>query len=126
MKILVNIDGHVDLEAPIQMTDEQREKFIEFFKKMFSGVETGKVREKTKSMGERDIAPKKWTIDELHLLVGPDNNQILAEKMGRTTMSVGMERGHFVPEFMTWAKSKGYTFPVKKEMVREFMEERSG
>lgn len=46
MKILVYDTGHVDLEAPIHMTDRQREEFIEFFKKFFQNdVEVTNIEE---------------------------------------------------------------------------------
>ena len=124
MKILIK-DGYVDFEAPIQMTDYQREKFIKFMKKMFpSDFKTREVSEKSKEMGEREASPKKWTINEYSLLLSPKSNKELAKKLGRTEMSVKMERGHFVPEFMVWAKKKGYALSEDKKIIQEFLDKK--
>jgi len=125
MKILTYESGYVDLEAPIQMTEEQREKFIEFFKKTFPGnVETYEKKEKTKNLGERDVDQKKWTVDNLELLLSPSSNSDLAAKMDRTEMGVKMQRGHFVPGFLVWLKKKGYSLPANKKLIKEYMNEK--
>jgi len=125
MKILTYDSGYVDLEAPIQMTEEQREKFIEFFKKTFPGnVETYEKKEKTKNLGERDVDQKKWTVDNLELLLSPSSNSDLAAKMDRTEMGVKMQRGHFVPGFLVWLKKKGYSLPANKKLIKEYMNEK--
>jgi hypothetical protein len=124
VRILVNVEGYVDFEAPVQMTDEQGEKFISFLKGIFPDLKTREVKEKTKSVGGREFSPKKWSVDECYLLLSPDFNAVLGDKMSRSEMSVRMERGHFVPEFLCWAKKKGYSFPVSKKVVQEFIEER--
>lgn len=125
MKILMYKSGDVDLEVPIRMTEEQREKLIEFLKKMFPGnVEIYAKEEKTKKFGEREVDPKKWTIDDCTLLLSPNSNSDLAAKMDRTEMSVKMQRGHFVPEFLVWLKKKGYSLPADKNLLKEYMREK--
>ena len=128
MKIITHEDGYVDLEAPINMSDEQIENFISFMKSLFPGIEVEDIEEPIKDVGDREITQKNWTVDELTLLLGPNDNDELATKMGRTSMSVLMQRGHFVPEFMVWAKKKGYTYTPKsvdKKLVEKFVKERS-
>lgn len=121
MRIFVK-DKYVDFEAPIQMTEEQRKKFISFLREEFTELEIQEnVNEKTKEMGEREITTKKWTAEELALLMSPASNEELAAETERSVMSIKMERGHFVPEFMVWAKRKGYSLPVKIEVVKEFL-----
>lgn len=124
MKILVYDSGYIDIEAPIYMSDEQREKFIEFFEKMFpNDVEVVEKEEKSKEFGEREINLKAWTIDEYELLLSPNSNEDLAFKMDRTEMSVKMQRGYFVPTFLAWLKKKGYSKP-NKNLIKEFLKER--
>ncbi|MFH1828720.1 MAG: hypothetical protein ABH824_05680 [Nanoarchaeota archaeon] len=122
--IILTKDEFVDFEAPIQMTEDQREKFISFMKELFGKVETEMVEEKSKEMGEREVTAKKWTSEELALLLSPASNEELATKTERSVMSIKMERGHFVPEFMGWAKRKGYSLPVKLEVIEEFLKRR--
>ena len=122
MKILTK-DQYVDFEAPIQMTDEQRKQFVSFMKSEFEDLETEEVEEKTKEMGEREITSKHWSTKELSLLLSPEGNNELAAKTDRSVMSIKMMRGHFVPEFMVWARKKGYSLPVKLEVIEEFLKE---
>lgn len=124
MKILVK-DEYIDFEAPIQITDEQRKKFILFLKKLFGDIDTQEgVKEKTKKMGEREVTARKWTPEELSMLMSPIGNEELAVKTERSVMSIKMERGHFVPEFMIWAKRNGYSLPIKIEVIKEFLKQR--
>lgn len=125
MKIWVYKSGLVDLEAPIQMKEDQREKFVEFFKKMFpNDIEVHYREEKTKKFGTKEVEQKKWIIDEYALLLTPNDNSNLAARMGRTEMSVRMQRGHFVSDFLVWLKKKGYSLPVDKTLIKEYMEEK--
>ena len=116
-------NGYVDFEAPIQMTEEQKNKFLSFMKKEFIDIETTDVEEKTKEMGDRTITGKKWTPDECSLLLSPETNAELSAKTERSIMSIKMMRGHFVPEFMVWAKKKSYSLPVKLDVIKEFLKE---
>jgi len=124
MRILTK-DQHLDFEAPIQMTEYQRKKFVLFMKGLFNDLEIQEnVNEKTKEMGEREVTTKKWTSEELSLLMSSISNEELAAKTERSVMSIKMMRGHFVPEFMVWAKRKGYSLPVKIGVIKEFLKQR--
>ena len=70
------------------------------------------------------MTTKKWTSEELSLLMSTISNEELAAKTERSVMSIKMMRGHFVPEFMVWAKRKGYSLPVKIEVIKEFLKQR--
>lgn len=127
MKIFAS-KTHTDLEAPIQMTEIQLEKFIECMQKMFPyiGVDYG-IREASKVMPDyRDRPHIKWSIDDYLTLLEPKSNEEIEEKLGRTEMSVKMKRGAFVPDFYSWMSSMGYISPITKEMVEEFLEEKGG
>lgn len=129
MRILVNNEEYVDLEAPINMSDRQIEKFVSFMKSSFSGIETLEVKEPVKEFAIGTGDKKDWNnVDELSLLLGPDDNDTIASKTGRNEMSVRMKRGDFVKEFMAWAKKKGYAYSprsVEKKVVKEFLQEAS-
>jgi len=125
MKIFAS-KTHIDLEAPIQMTETQQEKFIKFMKKMFMNVSVDyDIWEATKIMpDDMDRTNIKWTIDDYLTLLEPKSNKQIEEKLGRTEMSVKMKRGSFVPDFYSWMCSKGYTSPITKEKIEEFFEGR--
>jgi hypothetical protein len=124
MRILTKND-YVDFEAPIQMTEEQRKKFVSFFKNLFVDVKISEVKEKSKEMGKRTITNKDWTPEEFSLLLSPKTNEELSVKTERSMMSIKMMRGHFVPEFMVWAKKKGYSLPVKFDVIKEYLKEQN-
>mgnify|MGYP000287456680 CR=1 FL=1 len=125
MKILVTAEGLVDFEAPIVMTEEQKEKFIKFCKENFQNVEVVEgVREKVPNRNRVNVERKKWTIDEYLQLFSSDSNEELAKKLKRSLLSVQMMRSSFVPEVLAWAKEKGRSFPPTKEMIEEFLKER--
>ncbi len=122
MKIFVS-KTHIDLEAPIQMTEEQLEKFIDFFEKLFSDVEINEVMEPDREPpGSGERIP--WTVDHYMALLKPGNNEEIAMEIGRSDMSVRMQRGSFVPEFISWMNKKGYSAPYTKKMINEYLEEK--
>jgi len=128
MKIYVHKDGHVDLEAPIQMTEDQKTAFISFFKKMFPGdVRVQDREEKSKIVGIREgVKRDKWTPDEYAALLSPEANSRISERIDRSEMSIQMKRGDFVPEFWAWIRKKGYSITNVKELVKEFLNEKGG
>jgi hypothetical protein len=122
MKICVS-QTHVDLEAPIQMTDEQYGTFIDFFTDMFEDVEIKEVIEAERGPpghGEHI----KWTVDDYLALLKPDDNIEIANAIGRSDMSIRMKRGSFIPEFLSWMNKKSYSEPYTREMIEEYLEEK--
>jgi hypothetical protein len=119
-------ETHVDLEAPINMSEIQQEKFIEFMEIICPDISVINVREisKKKPVKDEPPNPKKWTVDDYFAILGAESNNELENKLGRTEMSVKMKRGTFVPDFYYWINSKGYIAPITKEMVEEFLNER--
>lgn len=104
------------------MFEDQLEKFKGFFESLFPGtVEVLEVEEKSRSMSAIEREMKRWTVEELIMLIGPESNRALAERMDRTGMSVRMKRGHFVQDFLSWAKKRNHSFPPTKKMVEEFL-----
>lgn len=131
MKILVGNKGNVDFDEPIKLSPEQFSKFIKLMNKLFAIVEIEK-RNKPRNarLGERIRFKRCWTEEELKLLLEIGNNKTVAEKLGRTWMSVNIKRGEWIPTFMKWTEDKGYDTideiikgNIKKYII-EFMEER--
>ena len=124
MRILVSKDGYVDFEDPIDVAEWQKDKFIKFFKTLFpNNFKTIDIAEKEKYVGERESHQKAWTPKERGLLLGPEDNETLADRMDRSVMSVSMQRGHFVPAFMVWLKKKGYALTQDENMIKQFLKE---
>ena len=120
--------NHVDLEGPIQMQEDQLEKFINFLKYLLDQkIEIQKVKEKERFGMHSEKKQKKWTFDELFMLLDPNlDNLELTKKLDRSSMSVSMERSGFVTSFISWAKSKGYnSTKITKTLVEEFMKEKN-
>lgn len=123
MKILLYASGFVDLEAPINMTQEQFDVFSDFFNENFPNVEFVPKKEAVKKFGSKESEHKEWTLDDYLLLLEPVSNEILSPRMGRTDMSIRMKRGEFVPDFFAWMKEKGY-LTWDKDIVDDFFRDR--
>lgn len=123
MKILIYKSGHVDLEAPINMTQDQFDIFTKFFENYFHNVEYAEKIEATKKAGTGEGEHKDWTLEDYLTLLEPIDNLSLATKMDRTEMGIRMKRGQFVFDFLAWMKKKGYSLPVNKAIIKEFFGE---
>ena len=125
MKIYRTPDGLVDLEAPIWMSEAQSKKFIDFFKEIFpNGVIVEDRQEAMKEVHYGERTMKSWTIDDYIILLGTEHNEAIAKKLKRTTMSVQMRRGEFVPDFAEWLKNKGKSYKGGKTLVEQYLRER--
>lgn len=123
MKILLYKSGHIDLEAPINITEDQFDLFAKFFEDNFPNMDFIEKREATKKTGTSEGEHKDWTLEDYLMLLEPSDNSSLAAKMDRTEMGIRMKRGQFVFDFLAWMKRKGYSLPVNKAIVKEFFGE---
>lgn len=123
MKIYVT-DNYLDFEAPIHMSEEQRKNFIDFMQINFPEIIVQEVYEVSKEMGSVSRQMFEWTADDYFALLKADSNEELSRETGRTDMSIIMKRGSFVPEFYSWMNLKGYSAPITKKMVNEYLIER--
>jgi len=127
MKILTTSDGYVDFEKPIHITDDQTEKFITLMKSLFPNIETKNIQEPIKEFALGKGDKKGWgDLNELAMLLGPEDNDTISSKTGRSTMSIRAKRGDFVAQFTKWAIEKGYTYSpnhVDKNLIEKFRKE---
>lgn len=125
--MLVSPEGHVDFEAPIQMTEGQKENFLEFMKSQWPEIEVSEVIEPVVSPIGSGGQKREWkNVEELVLLLGSDSNETVARLTGRQEMSVRMKRGEFPTKFIRWCVKKGYAYSpktVSKKLVEEFLRE---
>lgn len=129
MKILVGNKGCVDFDAPISMTEEQREKFVTFMKYMFAVVEEGYIEEhRTDRIGNKFFMGRRWSRAEYTLLfqIDSESNYELAKMLGRTEMSIHIRRGLFIPIFLSWLREKNVDLLTADvaALVKKFMKER--
>jgi len=126
MKILIGDKGHIDFDEPILMSPDQREKFIEMMKDLFSVIHLEKADEfRLDRLGDKIFA-RNWTIDELKYLLEIRDINTICEGLGRSWMSVDIKRGDFIPLFMSWAHEKGYDIVQgdTKSIIEKFIEDK--
>jgi hypothetical protein len=122
MKLIVK-NQSIDFEAPVYMSEDQRDKFIDFIKKTFENVEVREVQEESRP-GPHGGTPRKWTAEDIAVLLEGSSIKKKAEKLDRSEMSVIMRTGSIVPEITKWMKKKGCVeYPPAKEIIEEFMKE---
>ncbi len=125
-RILVGHRGGVDFGSPVQMTDAQRAKFIDFLNHMFAVVDVEPVDEfRTERLGAK-IFQRAWTADELRYLLDFEDTETVCEQLGRSWMSIDLMRGHFIPELLEWAERAGYNVARDdtKRLIEEFLKEK--
>jgi hypothetical protein len=127
MKILVGDNGNVDFDAPIEASDEQIEKLVNFFKTLYRS-EVVDIDDESDFRSERigeKLFQKTWSVPEYAALLDLDKDtDELSEELGRTWMSVDIQRGHWIPRFQTWAKRNNKNF-IKgdiKKIVKEYLD----
>lgn len=127
MKVLQDENGRVDFDTPVDVTDKQKNKFIEFFKENFENVEVEDTKEPDRDVdSDGDNNQKSWTVKDRKVLLKTNSNEEAAEQLDRSKMSVQMKRGSFQPEFLQWAKDQGYAKPLEnlsEDMIEDFLEE---
>jgi|GEM_PF-1003244 len=126
MRILIGDKGNVDFDEAIQMSPKQKAEFLKFMKSLFDVVIEEEVDElRSDRLGDR-VFFRKWTSEELKILLEIEDTNKVCERLGRSWMSVDIMRGGFIPEFMYWAHIKGYdiVYGDTKKLIEEFMEEK--
>jgi hypothetical protein len=127
MKILVYEDGYVDLDAPVYMTEKQRECFIVGLKNFLGNVQVKHVIEQIKEMPP----PKKISIVDwenpknLLLLTKGLTEEEIVDKLGmgrEHTFAIRLKRAEFLLPLHNWAKKKGIT-QITEKAIKEFLQE---
>jgi len=127
MKIFVGDNGNIDFDGPIQATDKQIENLIDFFKFLYRSevVEVDTENDfRSERIGEK-LFQNTWSVAEYAALLDLDKDtEELSEELGRTWMSVDIQRGQWIPRFQTWAKrnNKNFVKGDMKKIVKEFID----
>lgn len=124
MKILLGNKWNVDFDAPIRMSEDQRRKFINFIRTLFSVVEEIRAEEyRSERLGDRYFF-RKWTYEEYAVLADiTKSTSTVADELGRSWMSVDIKRGTVMPDLLQWAfkNNKDLLKGNIRELVKEFL-----
>ena len=93
---LIYRNGFIDLEAPVYMSKIQREKFISFMQEIFNDVEVVEKKEVSRR-GPHGGGQRKWTVDDIAILLGEGSIKEKAKKLNRSEMSIIMTSGSVIP-----------------------------
>lgn len=126
--ILEGSKGKIDFEAPVEMTDQQYQDFIELLETIFveEAVQERTMEEtRTDRLGDKHFA-REWTAPEASLLYELEDTRAIANKLGRSWMSVDIKRGHFLPPFLDWVAENEHDLMRDdiKNLVEEYMEDK--
>jgi len=129
-KILVGDKGNVDFDGPIEMTNKEREKFIDLLKTLFtpSVIEEQEVTTfRDWRMNEDRVQyPRSWTAEEYEVLLRTYSIDEAIDKLGRSGMAIIVQDGLWRPEFFSWCHEKGKN-PIEGniiQVIKEFMKEK--
>lgn len=127
MRILIGDKGNVDFGSPANMSEQQFGEFKKLLEELFDIVEIEPKEEiRYERLGDEDYFPRRiWSPEERALLLEIGDNEEVAERLGRTVMSVQIQRGEWVPNFKRWADEKGYNFiqEIRKGNIKKLIEE---
>ena len=110
--------GSVDLESPIEATELQKDRFINFFKANYNAVKIVEVRSfRSIRLNPNRMFLRKFIDEEIPFLLNLDNPVgKVAESLGRPIMTVAKKRGELLPTFINW------TIKANRNMVTEDMD----
>ena len=124
IEILIGDKGRIDFSTPIHMTEEQQKKFLKLLNTLFEPVETEYVSEfRNDRLGLKEINSP-WTAEEYRVLLEVDEYENIANKLGRTEMSVIMRAGSVIPRLLIWCEEKKLSIDtIKLEDIEQFLKE---
>lgn len=114
MKILIGNNGNVDLDGPVEMNEEQYQRFLSFMKSIFEVLSEAEPESIERDrLGER-LFMKPWEDEEYTYILDPTlTTEELTKMLGRTWMSINIKRGWYMADFNRWCREKG------KQVLRE-------
>jgi len=125
MRILIGDKGNVDFGSPVNMSEQQFGEFKKLLEELFDIVDIEHKEEvRSERLGDKNFQ-RPWSPEERALLLEIGDNEEVAERLGRTVMSVQIQRGEWVPNFKRWADEKGYNFiqEIRKGNIKKLIEE---
>lgn len=129
IQILEGDKDNVDFEEPVEMTKDQLDRFVEMLEAIFAEdvVKVERSNEiRRDRLGDKKRFQREWTAIEREYIFEFDDNHEIAEKLGRSPMSIMAQRAKFLPDFKKWVSMKGYDMlrDNLKKMIEEYMEEK--
>lgn len=125
VEILLGDKGRLDFSVPMDMTDDQKKKFISLLEELFDVVEVEEVDEfRSDRLGSKEIHAT-WTAKELRTLLQVDDYVSVSEKLGRSEMSVIMRIGGIIPQLIAWCEDKSVGIDkISLEDIEKFLKEK--
>lgn len=127
---MIGNKGYVDFKEPIEMSNKEKELFIELLKSIFSPTvvkdENCYYQDfRDWRIGDKKRYPRKWIAEEYEILLryGYDNG---AEKIGRSPMAAFIMYSVWLPKLMLWCNIRGKNLLTgnKLKIIKEFLKER--
>jgi hypothetical protein len=118
---------NMDFKMPIEMSSQDKDKFIEFLRELFNTVEEEE-NFRSKRIGDKSFS-RVWTKEEYVLLLTLNkSNEEVSKLLGRSWMSVEMKRMTYIPEMMEYASRKGINIlksdsKILAELVENYIKE---
>lgn len=126
MKILLGDRGRVDFSAPVSMSENQRDRFMDLLKELFSFVEIeSPYEDRTERLGDGVLSEKWSNTEKIFLIESAGSTEAISDKLGRSWLSVYNKRGPLVANYLTWLTRKGKKLDdyKKKDLIEEFLRE---
>lgn len=123
--LLIGNKGRIDFPTPIEMNQEQKNKFLELLRQLYDVVEEDYVPSfRNDRLGSKEITAR-WTAQEYRTLLQIEDYPKVAERLGRTEMSIIMRSGDVLPRLFLWCEEKEIpTDSITLEHIETFLKEK--
>jgi len=127
-EIWIGDKGNVDFSNSIEMSEDEKRKFITLMKYLFNPVEVEEVSQfRNWRMGQnkRIQYPHAWTPAEYEILLNASSVEEAVNKLGRSGMSIIIRSGEWVSKYYMWCENKGKDVADwnKVENIKQFLKE---
>ncbi len=128
-KLLIGDKGNVDFNRPVDMTKEEKDRFIQLIESFFDRdvIKVKNVEEfrDWRVGGDRVQYPRVWTGEEYEVLLKTHLLEVAIDKLGRSGMAILVQDGIWRPRFLSWCNKNGKN-PFEEDtlkIIKEFMKE---
>ena len=128
MKLLIGDKGRIDFSSPLEVTEEQKNTFIDFLKTLFEPsivLEKEIIQERDKRLGDLKVFQSTWDAEEEAFLLNSTkkNTLELSNALGRSWMSVDIRFGGLIADFNLWKQKNNELDNLNiSELIKEKVE----
>ena len=130
MKLLIGDKGRIDFSSPLEVTEEQKNTFIDFLKTLFEPsivLEKEIIQERDKRLGDLKVFQSTWDAEEEAFLLNSTkkNTLELSNALGRSWMSVDIRFGGLIADFNLWKQKNNELDNLNiSELIKKFLDSR--